>query len=127
VSPDNISYRNRSAGALHGLIRQHGAPEVTVPSNRRHLGITVHRSVADRTVHFGIPVTTPARTLLDLADVPDPDALTRAVSKAHFDRLMSVDALATTRRGERPSGSATCWHSDQRLRVSEISRWPPRP
>jgi very-short-patch-repair endonuclease len=93
--PDAV-LSHRSAGALYGLIRYHGTPEVTVPGNRRHPGITVHRSVAERTVHFGIPVTIPARTLLDLADVLDAETLTRAVSRAHFDKLLSVDALATT-------------------------------
>ena len=36
------------------------------------------------TVHFGIPVTTPARTLLDLAEVLDTPSLTRAVNEARL-------------------------------------------
>jgi hypothetical protein len=46
---------------------------VTARSNHALGGVRVHRSLtltADQiTTHFGIPVTTPARTIIDLADV----------------------------------------------------------
>ncbi len=44
-------------------------------------------AAADRTTHRGIPVTSPARTLADLAHVLDHDELTRALSEAMFRRL----------------------------------------
>jgi len=64
--------------------------EVTVPPGRcpRRPGIVVHRAaLADRhrTVRHGIPVTTPARTLVDLAPDRSVEHLERAVNEA--DRL----------------------------------------
>jgi hypothetical protein len=88
---------HRSAGALYGLIRHHGPADVTTPSHHRHKGITVHRSpTTERTTHYGSPVTTPARTLIDLADVIDPASLTRAVNEARLRRLLSDDDLTVT-------------------------------
>jgi very-short-patch-repair endonuclease len=85
---------HRSAGALYGLIRHHGPIDVTAPTNHRHEGIVLHRSpTADRTTHYGIPVTTPARTLIDLVDVIDATSLTRAVNEARLRHLLSDDAL----------------------------------
>jgi len=89
---------HRSAGALYGLIRHHGPPEVTAPTKHTHPGITVHRATVERTTHYGIPTTTPARTLLDLADVVDPASLTRAVNDArlrHLVRDTDLRAIAT--------------------------------
>jgi hypothetical protein len=48
----------------------------------------------DITVHYGIPVTTPARTLLDLAGILDHASLTRAVHEARLNRHLRLDALA---------------------------------
>ena len=69
---------HRSAAALWGLLPpatdkvRH--PQVTVVGSRRGVGVSgvaVHRTgispVGDRTVRDGIPVTSPVRTLLDLA------------------------------------------------------------
>ena len=65
--------------------------------------ITTHRAelaAADRTTHRGIPVTSPARTLADLAHVLDHDELTRALREAMFRRLYDPEAIqdALTRR-----------------------------
>jgi very-short-patch-repair endonuclease len=57
---------------------------------RKHRGITVHRSPLDpseRTTHDGIPVTTVARTLVDLADIVSRRALERAFDEAEYQRL----------------------------------------
>jgi very-short-patch-repair endonuclease len=76
-----------SAAALYELVRWDDRfPEVTAASNRRHRGIRVHRSsmleVDDVTRHKGIPVTTPARTLVDLAATFEYHALRRTVREA---------------------------------------------
>jgi hypothetical protein len=92
----NAALSHRSAGALYGLIRHDGRQEVTVPTKRAHSGITVHRAQVERTVHYGIPTTTPARTLLDLADVLDPASLTRAVNEARLRHLLGDADLAET-------------------------------
>jgi len=90
-----LSYR--SAAALWGLLRHHGPVDVTAPSDHRHAGIILHRSRltdTDVTVHYGIPITTPARTLADLADILDTARLTRAVNDARLRHLTSLDELA---------------------------------
>ena len=72
-----------------------GAPR-QAPSDRRHPGIHIHRSPnADTTTHYGIRVTTPARTLVDLADVLPPKALTRALNEAQVQRLTTPQELTT--------------------------------
>jgi len=88
---------HRSAGALWRIEPRWRAPvEVTAPRDRRHPGIRVHRSRhVDTTTHHGIRVTTPARTLLDLADVLDDRALARAVNEAYVQRLTTPHDLIT--------------------------------
>jgi hypothetical protein len=67
--------------------------DVTVPARggrARRRGIRVHRARLgpdDVTVLDGIPVTTPARTLVDLADVLSRRGLERAFDEAEFLRL----------------------------------------
>ena len=72
---------------------------VTVPG--RHVtgpaGVTVHRTgrldPRDATRHLGIPVTSPARTLLDLATVTSPRELARAVEQAQILNLVTDRSL----------------------------------
>jgi predicted transcriptional regulator of viral defense system len=95
---------HRSAGALWGLIRHHQPIDVTAPTDHRRSGIALHRSRltdGDVTVHYGIPTTTPARTLADLAQVLDPASLTRAVNDARLRHLASLDAIAAQLRNGR--------------------------
>ena len=88
---------HQSAAALWRIVPRWSAlTHVTAPRDRRHPGIHVHRSHhADATTHYGIPVTTPARTLVDLADVLNPKALTRAVNEAQVQRLVTPAELTT--------------------------------
>jgi hypothetical protein len=75
--------------------------DVTVPSQNgravRRRGIRVHRSgrLANEevTVRRGIPVTTVARTLLDLADVIDDQALRRTVTEAEYRNVFDLTTL----------------------------------
>jgi hypothetical protein len=60
-------------------------PEVTAPTERRVRGVTTRRtrvSERDATIWRGIPVTTPARTLVDLSSVLAVEDLARAVHEA---------------------------------------------
>ena len=91
---------HRSAAALWDLGRWPREVEVIARNARQHDGIRVHRSRtltrADITRHYAIPVTTPARTLKDLARVLNPPALTRAVNEARLRQLVSRDEDAHT-------------------------------
>lgn len=96
VAPD-AAVSHRSAGRLWGLVRDRVDPrqtpvDVIAPRRaRRRRGIRVHFAASlprrDLTRYAGIPVTRPARTLLDIAAVLPTDALRRAVRQAEVDGL----------------------------------------
>lgn len=84
---------------------------VTAPAQRTRRGIRSHcsRLPADEvTVHDGIPVTSPARTLFDLAAVVSIEQLRRAANEAEIRRLWDAISLADLldRHPRRP-GAAT--------------------
>lgn len=88
---------HRAAAALWGLDGfEEGPVEVTVPGTgqRRLGGVTVHRTrslpVADRAEREGLPVTRPARTLIDLAGVVEEEALESAVDTVLREGLASI-------------------------------------
>ena len=87
-----------SAAALWGWVRWREPFEVTVPRERRPKGVHVHRSRVlewrDRTRQHGIPVTSPARTVLDCAPRADEARLTRLVNDALQSGHLARDALA---------------------------------
>jgi very-short-patch-repair endonuclease len=97
---------HRSAAKLYDLIRYDGPIEITAATKRTRPGLIVHRkplTQADITHHWGIPVTSPARTLSDVAHILDPASLTRAVNDARLNRHLSLDDLPPTlRRGQTP-------------------------
>jgi len=75
--------------------------DVSVPraGGRRRSGVRVHRCGALRleevTTCSAIPITTPARTLLDLAAVQPRRVVERATDQAEVLRLFDLDALRT--------------------------------
>jgi REase_MTES_1575 len=92
---------HRSAGALHELrATSRSRIEITVPGRtaRNHPGIQVHRSTtltpADITTVDSIPVTTIARTILDLATVLPRRAVERAIDQAEILQALDGRALA---------------------------------
>jgi hypothetical protein len=78
----------RAAAYLLGIVKgSPPPPEVTATTKRRLKRVRTHRSrrpypAADVMTWRGIPVTTPARTLVDLAAVLSKDALARACHEA---------------------------------------------
>jgi REase_MTES_1575/Transcriptional regulator, AbiEi antitoxin len=91
---------HRSAAALWGVRPGvSGRIEVTVPGGGRPgpAEVHVHRTRCltedDRTIHDEIPVTSLARTLVDLAEVLPHRALKRAIHEAEVLRLLDVDAV----------------------------------
>jgi very-short-patch-repair endonuclease len=98
---------SHAAAAAHWEVRPSAATliDVTVPRRiRGQPGIRHHLAVlpADQvTIHDGIPVTTVARTIVDLAGVVPEPALRRAMEAAEGARLVDwaqVEALAQDRR-----------------------------
>ena len=97
-----------SAAALYGLVRwDYRYPEVTTTTHgraapRHPRPPHARRSIA-RTHHKGIPVTTPARTLIDLAGQLDYRPLRRTVREAQRQLVTIPQILATLDRlGPRP-------------------------
>jgi very-short-patch-repair endonuclease len=98
--PPDALLSHRSAAALWGL-RPTGraAVELTVKGRRpSRPGIHVHDggtlSATDRAIVRGIPCTSVARTLLDLAEVVDLRALERAWNQAEVLRLLDLRSIA---------------------------------
>lgn len=110
---DRALVSHRSAAALWGLTPvPEGPVEVTIigEASRRRPGIEVHRSgrllARDIRIHQQLPATSPARTLLDLADQTPLRELERALDEALVVRrivrrheLQDVVKRAAGRRG----------------------------
>jgi very-short-patch-repair endonuclease len=95
---------HRSAGALWAIRQNNRIPiDVTVPGRSRHRrkGIDVHLvrhlDRRDVTAIDGIPVTTVARTLLDLAEVVPQNQLRRAINEADYRKLFDLKAVKDVR------------------------------
>ena len=92
-----------SAASLWGIYDRWWTPfEVIVETARRRPGIRVHRAALakeDVRRHLGIRVTSPARTVFDIAPRLTDKALTRAVNELRIKRLLKLEQLAelTTR------------------------------
>lgn len=92
-----------SAAEHWGLRRSsRGRLDVTVARNgpSGHAGVRVHRTRAlpphHATVEDGVPVTSVARTLIDLAEVSGRQAVERAIREAEILRLFDLSAVART-------------------------------
>jgi very-short-patch-repair endonuclease len=86
-----------SAAALWRLGSWPRRQEVTAPQQRRRPNIRTHRSTTltpnDVTVHYGIPVTTPVRTICDIAPRRTDDQLLEAVDDARASGYLGPTAL----------------------------------
>ena len=103
---DGAVLSHGSAGALMRIVpRERGVIEVSVPRSNsiRRPGLRIHRPTCrcskDHTTFHGIPVTSPTRTLIDLATYLTPDRLDRAVSEADILGLIELDALRSELEG----------------------------
>ncbi len=91
--------------AQHRGYIKYAPPRIHVSTPRKIAslpGITVHpRRSIDRDEHAGIPVSTPAQTLLDLATMR-PDLLQRALSQLDYLQAFDLEALrAASESGDR--------------------------
>jgi very-short-patch-repair endonuclease len=88
---------HRAAGAVHGLLRAERIEVTARPGCKPKVGITIHHSRRiqgeDRAVIDAIPVTSVARTLVDLADVLSEERLAKAIHRAETLRVFDLDAL----------------------------------
>ena len=91
---------HRSAAEHQGLVARRGRSviDVTVPRTARNRpGVRVHESSTlterDITVIAGIPCTSAARTLLDLAESADVRTIERALSEAERRRMFDLRAI----------------------------------
>jgi very-short-patch-repair endonuclease len=105
---DGAALSHRSAAALWGLVSAAPGPlHVVVPAEaaRRRPGLVVHRRAGLAPVErFGIPVTPPADTLVDLATALPRSGLEAAVNQADVLGLLDPEALrvAVDALGPRP-------------------------
>jgi very-short-patch-repair endonuclease len=89
---------HRAAGKLWVILRGSQPIEVTAPRSREpKKGFTLHRSrlihPEDRALIDNIPVTSVARTLVDLADVLTEERLAAAVNEAELRQLFDLKAV----------------------------------
>jgi very-short-patch-repair endonuclease len=114
---------HRSAGALWGLpIGDNGLSHVTAPTAHTRRRVDVHRASLDprdRTVRHGIPVTTLARTLADLAHSLDDASYHRAVKEAQFRKLFD-DARIRDALTRRPTARLKRYLGDTTLTQSAL-------
>jgi hypothetical protein len=88
---------HRSAAALWGVRQFGGRAQVTAARTLRRPGIATHRVALppdEVTTELAIPVTTPARTLFDLAAILTRQRLEAAITEAEVRRLASPTSLA---------------------------------
>lgn len=109
---DGAVLSHRSAAALWRMRNTGRRPEVTVARHRgSRPGVEYHEAVLqpdEIALERGIPVTTPARTLLDLAAVLQPQHLEAAFQEAEVRRLTSPTSLeALLKRYPGRRGTAT--------------------
>jgi len=105
---------HRDAAAHRGLLHVGARVRIDVLSpsgaGRGRPGVEVHRGPLpeqDRTVLDGIPVTSLARTLLDLAEVIDRRGLERALDRAEQLRLVDMNAIDDVLQGAHGRHGAT--------------------
>jgi hypothetical protein len=128
---DGAVLSGRAAACLLGLIRAvpEPDPEVTAPKDRRIRGVTTHRErggVDDAMVWKAIPVTTPARTLVDLAASASVGELTRAVHEAgigHDTGPEAIDAVLERRPNSKGAAALRAvLYGDQGRTLSTLER-----
>lgn len=94
--PEAVLSHN-SAATLYGIYRLWDLPfEVTVPTARRRGGIKIHRARLARTdvgLELGIRVTSPARTLLDMAPRMSRRQRARAFNHLRLDHGLTTQHL----------------------------------
>ena len=90
---------HKSAGAIWGLCDDDPEAVHVIAGGKDRDGITVHHNAlhhSETTKRWGIPVTKPARTLIDLADSLPQRAVERALDEAEYRKLTNAPDLQRT-------------------------------
>jgi hypothetical protein len=110
---DGAVLSHRAAAAVGGFLDWRGGPiDVLVldTTTRVHAGIRLHRTIRldpeDVQRRDGLPVTSPARTLVDLASTLDARTLRRATRQAQSLRLVTHAEIVRTLERLRPCRGA---------------------
>jgi hypothetical protein len=130
--PDTL-VSHRCAATVWGLRGVGGGPVHVIAPGRSRRGIVVHRARQlhdeDRAVRDGMPVTSLARTLLDLAEIGSRRDVERGIEEAERQRLFDLRAVerllarSRGRRGQRALAAAMSdWLPDAELTRSELER-----
>lgn len=94
---DGAALSHLAAAALWRIARMSGPITVVSPRKVRIAGVRVHRcnrlDPRDVTIRNGIPVTTVARTIVDLAEVETVERLTNVMHEADFWGRLDLDAV----------------------------------
>jgi very-short-patch-repair endonuclease len=102
---DDAALSHRSAAALHGIRDGDGVIDVATARRVSVRGLVIHRAVLapeDIATRAGVPVTTVARTLVDLAAVLPPKRVADLLREA--DRAGRLDAAALRGALDRAGG-----------------------
>ena len=119
-----------AASYLYGLVKgKPPPPEVTTPTQRRPKGVITHRGQVDRrdSTHYrGIPVTTVARTVVDMAGRSTPSELAELFHHAvvRF-RVKPHHVEAVLKRWPNAKGATTLrrvMNGDERALLSVLER-----
>jgi very-short-patch-repair endonuclease len=111
LGPDAVA-SHRTAAWLHGLLSERSAPiDVIVPVGSRRRAAAVHAHESElppyqRTSLDGLPVTNPARTIVDLAAVLPAKWIERILNEAVMRHLCRYEDVAGTLAPGRPGAAA---------------------
>jgi very-short-patch-repair endonuclease len=116
-----------TAGALWGLRPKPAIVHVSTTANvRPRAGVKVHRvAELDATTHHGLRVTTPTRTLLDLANVLRPRELEWAINEALVQGLTThaqLTAALPSRSSRALIAEPTLTRSEAEERLKDLIR-----
>ncbi len=127
---DRAVLSHRDAAALHGIRAPSNSAKVDVTTPDRVAAtpaIRVHRvttlTPADTTTINAIPVTTVARTLVDLASTLSPKAISEA-ERVHLIDVVAIEEARLRVRGRRGQGDAALQQAldDHRSRGASLTR-----
>ena len=122
---EGAALSGRAAGHLHSVLRNAPSrPEVTTLAKRTVPGVAMKRGSAPTTTVQGIPVTTVARTLVDLAATLTEDELARACHEAGVKHRTTPRHVEAVMRPNAPGAAALrrILRGDTRVTLSQLEK-----